>query len=114
MTASLTPTRVLHVFSGDTRLRGFRQSQLNTVCSGYRNSFAGTVGRTPEMELGRGVSCALENLEHEREKRHRRLRTFEPFVLDNSIRETNVATVMGHVLEDKIRILREVEEVGFR
>ncbi|RYG64175.1 hypothetical protein EON64_14510, partial [archaeon] len=42
-----------------------------------------------------------------------RLKTIKPFVLDNSIRESTVAQIRGHVKEDKYSILRAVEEVGF-
>lgn len=44
---------------------------------------------------------------------YERLKTMEPFVLDNSIRESTVAQQLGHVKEDKYSILRTVEEAGF-
>ncbi len=43
-----------------------------------------------------------------------RLKQFEPFILDNSIRESTVAQQRGHVKSDKYAILNAVEEVGIR
>lgn len=41
-----------------------------------------------------------------------RLRTMDPFVLDNSLRETTVAQPRGHSIEDKFRILEAVRSTG--
>ncbi|GBG33169.1 Hypothetical Protein FCC1311_093932 [Hondaea fermentalgiana] len=41
-----------------------------------------------------------------------RLRTIDPFVLDNSMRETTVAQVKGHSLQDKLEILKHVRKTG--
>lgn len=47
------------------------------------------------------------------EMKDRRLQEMDVFVLDNSMRETTVASVKGHVAADKDTILAELEGTGF-
>lgn len=49
-------------------------------------------------------------LEELRDSKLRRLRELRPFVLDNSLRETNVAAIRGHTLKDKWELVRLVKE----
>ena len=42
------------------------------------------------------------------------LRDLDVFVLDNSIRESTVAQLRGHTLEDKWKLYREVQKCGFQ
>lgn len=43
-----------------------------------------------------------------------RLRTMNPFVLDNSIRETTIGQPRGHTVEDKWKIFEQSKKCGFR
>lgn len=53
-----------------------------------------------------------EVLEDLKQAKLARLRSLKPFVLDNSLRETNVAAIRGHTLRDKWSIVRMVKESG--
>lgn len=44
----------------------------------------------------------------------KRLKNMEVFVLDNSIRETTIATLHAHTVENKKAIYREVKKAGFQ
>eukprot|EP00937_MAST-01D_sp_MAST-1D-sp2_P003606 g3606.t1 len=48
------------------------------------------------------------------EEKLERLRTLDCFVLDNSIRETTVGSIRGHIPADKHRILELVDTCGFK
>ena len=43
-----------------------------------------------------------------------RIRNLEPFVLDNSLRETSVASFYGQTIIDKRKIWTELEKTGFK
>ena len=43
-----------------------------------------------------------------------RLKDMELFVLDNSLRETTVASIQAHTLENKYAIYEEIKKVGFK
>ncbi|KAG2490131.1 hypothetical protein HYH03_011437 [Edaphochlamys debaryana] len=47
-----------------------------------------------------------------RDAKLERLRTLQPFVLDNSLRETSVAAIRNHTLKDKWSIIRMIKESG--
>ena len=48
------------------------------------------------------------------EKKMQNLRNVDVFVLDNSLRETTVASLYGHTIEGKYRILRSVRKAGMK
>ncbi|MEO1372881.1 MAG: hypothetical protein AAFW70_00870 [Cyanobacteria bacterium J06635_10] len=52
----------------------------------------------------------IDKVSHEADEELKTLRELEVFVLDNSVRETTVGTARGHVLEDKINILKAIAE----
>lgn len=54
----------------------------------------------------------MQEEETTRESMTQRLRTMRPFVLDNSIRETSVAQIRGHTIEDKQAILEAILNTG--
>lgn len=62
---------------------------------------------------GIGPAPVIETHLIDPEARRERLRTFRFRVLDNSIRETAVAAVRGHTLEDKRRIMAAARRCGF-
>lgn len=52
----------------------------------------------------------IDRASNEADEELKTLRELEIFVLDNSVRETTVGTARGHVLEDKINILKAIAE----
>ena len=48
------------------------------------------------------------------EKKMQNLRNVDVFVLDNSLRETTVASLYGHTIEGKYRILRSIRKAGMK
>ena len=65
----------------------------------------------PSME---GFVSEVKSLIDERNKKLDRLKNMEIFVLDNSLRETTVASVRAHTVESKRAIFEEVKKCGFK
>ena len=55
---------------------------------------------------------AAKDVDSQRTARLHRLKTMRPFVLDNSLRETAVAQIRGHTIEDKDAILEAIMRTG--
>ena len=58
------------------------------------------------------AECMGYTERHSPERGLQRLRVMKPFVLDNSLRETSVAQVRGHTIEDKEAILEAIMRTG--
>ncbi|MEL7039146.1 MAG: hypothetical protein AAFO04_26580 [Cyanobacteria bacterium J06592_8] len=56
----------------------------------------------------------IDRVSHEADEELKILQDLEIFVLDNSVRETTVGTARGHILEDKINILKAIAETELK
>lgn len=69
----------------------------------------GTIASNKDIFLD-GVSKLLS----EKDKKFEHLRNLDVFVLDNSMRETTVASVRAHTVENKEAIFNEVKKCGYK